>query len=360
MKQYMQQAIQLAKSADGQTGVNPLVGAVVVKDGRVTGLGTHLKAGEPHAEVHAIRMAGASTYGATLYVTLEPCSHFGKTPPCADVIVESGIKRVVIAMTDPNPLVAGKGIARLKAAGIDVEVGLLEAEARALNPAFLRSIETQRPYVMLKTATSLDGKVALESGDSKWVTGTEARRDVHELRASVDAILTGIGTVLADDPALTVRLDRPTRQPFRVVLDRELRLPLSSRLVRTANEVPVLVYTLSDNELKRGALIQSGVELADYETLADVFHDLYKRGVGRLLVEAGPTLITSLMDGRYVDEWIMYQSPRVFGGNGGLYRSIQTGPIDAIERFTIDSVEMVGTEIRLVMRKGEPDVHGNR
>ncbi|EPE61170.1 riboflavin biosynthesis protein RibD [Exiguobacterium sp. S17] len=360
MQQYMQQAIQLAKSAAGQTGVNPLVGAVVVKDGRVVGFGAHLKAGEPHAEVHAIRMAGASAYGATIYVTLEPCSHYGKTPPCAGLIVESGIKRAVIAMKDPNPLVAGNGVARLKAAGIDVEVGLLEAEARALNPAFLRSLETKRPYVVLKTATSLDGKVALDTGESQWVTGIEARRDVHELRATVDAVLTGIGTVLADDPALTVRLDTPTHQPLRVVLDRELRLPLSSQLVRSATDVPVLVYTLSDDEVKRTELAQNGVELADYSTLDNVLRDLYGRGVGRLLIEAGPTLVTSLFDGRYVDEWVMYQSPRVFGGNRGVYRSSQSGPLDAIERFAIGSVETVGTDIKLVMRKGESDVHGNR
>lgn len=360
MKQYMQHAIQLAKCADGQTGVNPLVGAVVVKDDRIVGFGAHLKAGEPHAEVHAIQMAGASAYGSTVYVTLEPCSHHGKTPPCADLLIESGVRRVVIAMEDPNPLVAGRGIARLKAAGIEVEVGLLEREARALNPAFLRSLETKRPYVILKTATSLDGKVALETGESKWVTGTEARLDVHTLRANVDAVLTGIGTVMADDPALTVRLDRPTGQPRRVVLDRELNVPHESQLVRTANEVPVLVYTTSDDDARRAALESRGVELADYTTLEHVLEDLYARGVGRLLIEAGPTLVTSLLDGGYIDEWVMYQSPRVFGGKAGFYRSHHDGPLDAMEHFDIRSVETIGNDIKLVMRKGESDVHGNR
>lgn len=273
MNHYMQQAIQLAKFASS-TGINPRVGAVVVKDGRVVGFGAHLKAGEAHAEVHAIRMAGAAAYGATIYVTLEPCSHHGKTPPCADLLVESGIKRAVVAMEDPNPLVSGRGIARLKAAGIDVEVGLLESEARALNTAFLRSLETKRPYVILKTATSLDGKVALDHGDSKWVTGTAARRDVHELRATVDAVLTGVGTVLADDPALTVRLDRETTQPLRVVLDRELRTPLSSQLVRTATDVPVLLYTTSDDQTKRDVLTANGVEIADYTSLEAVLQDV--------------------------------------------------------------------------------------
>ncbi|MGE9213688.1 bifunctional diaminohydroxyphosphoribosylaminopyrimidine deaminase/5-amino-6-(5-phosphoribosylamino)uracil reductase RibD [Exiguobacterium aurantiacum] len=359
MNQYMQQAIQLAKFASS-TGINPRVGAVVVKDGRVVGFGAHLKAGEAHAEVHAIRMAGAAAYGATIYVTLEPCSHHGKTPPCADLLVESGIKRAVVAMEDPNPLVSGRGIARLKAAGIDVEVGLLESEARALNTAFLRSLETRRPYVILKTATSLDGKVALDHGDSKWVTGTVARRDVHELRATVDAVLTGVGTVLADDPALTVRLDRETTQPLRIVLDRELRTPLSSQLVRTATDVPVLLYTTSDDQTKRDALTANGVEIADYTSLEAVLQDVYARGIGRMLVEAGPTLVTSLLDGQFVDEWVMYQSPRVFGGKGGFYRSDHDGPLDAVERYEVQSVETVGTDIKLIMRKEESDVHGNR
>lgn len=359
MNQYMQQAIQLAKFASS-TGINPRVGAVVVKDGRVVGFGAHLKAGEAHAEVHAIRMAGAAAYGATIYVTLEPCSHHGKTPPCADLLVESGIKRAVVAMEDPNPLVSGRGIARLKAAGIDVEVGLLESEARALNTAFLRSLETRRPYVILKTATSLDGKVALDHGDSKWVTGTVARRDVHELRATVDAVLTGVGTVLADDPALTVRLDREMTQPLRIVLDRELRTPLSSQLVRTATDVPVLLYTTSDDQTKRDALTANGVEIADYTSLEAVLQDVYARGIGRLLVEAGPTLVTSLLDGQFVDEWVMYQSPRVFGGKGGFYRSHHDGPLDAVEWYEVQSVETVGTDIKLIMRKEESDVHGNR
>lgn len=352
MKQYMQQAIQLAKSADGQTGVNPLVGAVLVKDGRVVGLGAHLKAGEPHAEVHAIKMAGAAAYGATLYVTLEPCSHHGKTPPCADLIVESGVKRVVIAMKDPNPLVAGKGIMRLKSAGVEVEVGLLEEEARALNPAFLRALETKRPYVILKTATSLDGKVSLDSGESQWVTSSEARRDVHELRAKTDAILTGIGTVLADDPALTVRLAHETRQPKRVVLDRDLRLPLASTVARTAEDIPVLLFTSSDDREKREQARAMGIELFDYTSLGNVLETLYANGVGRLLIEAGPTLVTSLLDGGYVDEWVAYQSPRVFGGKNGVYRSQQEGSLDAISRFEIQQVETIGPDLKVVLRKG--------
>ena len=352
MEQYMQQAIQLAASATGQTGVNPLVGAVLVNHGQLVGFGAHLKAGDAHAEVHAIRMAGATANGATLYVTLEPCSHHGKTPPCADLIIESGIKRVVIAMEDPNPLVAGRGIRRLRAAGIEVEVGLLEAEARALNPGFFRSLSTRRPYVILKTATSLDGKVALDTGESKWVTGPEARRDVHELRATVDAILTGIGTVLADDPALTTRLDRSVRQPRRIVLDRDLRMTHTSQLAMTTSS-PVQVFTNATDEARRDALIERGVTLSPYISLRHVLESLYEEGVGRLLVEAGPTLVTSLLDGGFVDEWVVYQSPRVFGGKAGLYRSEQSGPLDEIGRFHIHDVTTVGTDVKLVLRKGD-------
>ena len=352
MEQYMQQAIQLAASATGQTGVNPLVGAVLVNHGQLVGFGAHLKAGDAHAEVHAIRMAGATANGATLYVTLEPCSHHGKTPPCADLIIESGVKRVVIAMEDPNPLVAGRGIRRLRAAGIEVEVGLLEAEARALNPGFFRSLSTKRPYVILKTATSLDGKVALETGESKWVTGPEARRDVHELRATVDAILTGIGTVLADDPALTARLDRSVRQPRRIVLDRDLRMTHTSQLAMTTSS-PVQVFTNATDEARRDALLERGMTLSPYISLRHVLESLYEEGVGRLLVEAGPTLVTSLLDGDFVDEWIVYQSPRVFGGKAGLYRSEQSGPLDQIGRFHIHDVTTVGADVKLGLRKGD-------
>lgn len=352
MEQYMQQAIQLAASATGQTGVNPLVGAVLVNHGQLVGFGAHLKAGDAHAEVHAIRMAGATANGATLYVTLEPCSHHGKTPPCADLIIESGVKRVVIAMEDPNPLVAGRGIQRLRTAGIEVEVGLLEAEARALNPGFFRSLSTKRPYVILKTATSLDGKVALDSGESKWVTGPEARRDVHELRATVDAILTGIGTVLADDPALTARLERPVRQPRRIVLDRDLRMTHTSQLAMTASS-SVQVFTNATDEARRDALLERGVTLSPYISLRHVLESLYEEGVGRLLVEAGPTLVTSMLDGDFVDEWVVYQSPRVFGGKAGLYRSEQAGPLDNIGRFHIHDVTTVGTDVKLVLRKGD-------
>ncbi|PPD49688.1 MAG: bifunctional diaminohydroxyphosphoribosylaminopyrimidine deaminase/5-amino-6-(5-phosphoribosylamino)uracil reductase, partial [Methylotenera sp.] len=197
-------------------------------------------------------------------------------------------------------------------------------------------------------------------GDSKWVTGKEARRDVHELRATVDAVLTGVGTVLADDPGLNVRLDRETTQPLRIVLDRDLRTPLSSQLVRTATDIPVLLYTTSDDQTKRDALTASGIELADYTSLDAVLQDVYARGIGRLLVEAGPTLVTSFLDGQFVEEWVMYQSPRVFGGRSGFYRSHQEGPLDAIEKYTVQSVETIGADIKFIMRKEESDVHGNR
>ena len=209
---YMQLALDLAASAKGKTNPNPLVGAVIVKDGSIVGTGLHRKAGEPHAEVHAFRMAGEHAKDATLYVTLEPCSHFGKTPPCANLVKESGVKRVVVAMQDPNPSVAGRGINLLRDAGIEVEVGVLEEQARRLNERFIHNMLTSRPFVISKFAMTLDGKIATYSGHSQWITGEEARENVHELRNEVDAILVGIGTVLKDNPALTTRLKERTWQ----------------------------------------------------------------------------------------------------------------------------------------------------
>ncbi|WP_411829901.1 bifunctional diaminohydroxyphosphoribosylaminopyrimidine deaminase/5-amino-6-(5-phosphoribosylamino)uracil reductase RibD, partial [Paenibacillus ehimensis] len=228
----MNLALQLAASAAGQTGINPVVGCVIVKDGRIVGMGAHLKRGEAHAEIHALNMAGNEAAGATAYVTLEPCSHFGKTPPCSDRLIREGVKRVVVAATDPNPLVAGSGIARLRASGIEVTEGVLEREANALNETFNTFIVTRRPFVTVKSASTLDGKIAARTGDSKWITGEASRAYVHTLRHRHQAIMVGIGTVLADDPSLTTRLPVPGLHPIRVVVDSTLRLPHEAKLVR--------------------------------------------------------------------------------------------------------------------------------
>lgn len=245
---YMQRALTLAERGLYTTDPNPRVGCLIVRDGKVVGEGWHLRAGEPHAERHALTMAGDAARGATCYVTLEPCSHTGRTGPCADALIAAGIIRVVAAMQDPNPLVAGQGLAKLRAAGISVECGLLEEQARALNPGFIKRMQTGLPLVRIKLAMSLDGRTAMASGESKWITGAAARRQVQRLRARSSAIVTGIGTVLADDPALTVRVedglanDYPgaVRQPLRVVLDRKLRLPLDAKLLSEDGDVLVI------------------------------------------------------------------------------------------------------------------------
>lgn len=242
---YMRLALDLAKSTQGQTSPNPVVGAVIVKNHQIIGMGAHLKAGEPHAEVHAIGMAGEKAKGATLYVTLEPCSHFGKTPPCSNLVIATGIKKVFVATTDPNPQVAGTGIERMRQAGIEVEIGLLQEEAREVNKLFFYNIRTGLPYVTLKSAVSLDGKTATITGESKWITGEEARADVHQLCHEHDAILVGVNTVLIDDPSLTARIKNGAKNPIRVILDTHLRTPLNAKVIND-KAAPTWIVTGSD------------------------------------------------------------------------------------------------------------------
>jgi diaminohydroxyphosphoribosylaminopyrimidine deaminase/5-amino-6-(5-phosphoribosylamino)uracil reductase len=230
---WMRIALELAQATAGQTSPNPMVGAVVVKDNRLVGTGAHLQAGTPHAEVHALHMAGAEAEGSTIYVTLEPCNHYGRTPPCTEKIIASGVRRVVVGSGDPDILVAGKGIKRLREAGLEVVEGVLTAECLLLNEAYFHHRKTGLPFVTLKTATTLDGKIATDTGDSRWVTGAESRAYVHQLRHEQDAILVGIGTVLADDPVLTTRLSDGGLHPTRIILDSKLRISLTSKLVDT-------------------------------------------------------------------------------------------------------------------------------
>ena len=310
----MQQAIALAWQGRFSTSPNPRVGCVIAQGGQIVGQGFHLKAGEPHAEVHALRQAGNAAQGATAYVTLEPCAHHGRTPPCAEALIRAGVRRVVAAMQDPNPLVAGKGLAMLEAAGIQVACGLMEREARQLNRGFLSRIERGRPFVKLKTAASLDGKTALANGQSQWITGEAARHDVQIQRAESCAVLTGIGTALADNPRLTVR-DFPTlRPPLRVLLDSRLRLPAGSHLLD--GSAPTLIYTLSDRPAPDGAAEICGLE-ADAQgrlSLNAVLADLAARGISELMLEAGATLGSAFLAQDLVDEIICYQAPKLLGG----------------------------------------------
>lgn len=320
---YMALAMQLAKGTRGQTSPNPLVGAVIVREGAVVGMGAHLRAGEPHAEVHALRMAGDKAKGAVLYVTLEPCSHHGRTPPCAEAVLQAGISRVVIAALDPNPLVAGRGAAMLQKAGIEVTIGVLEEEARRLNEVFFHYITTGLPFVTVKTASTLDGKIAAATGDSRWITGEEARQQVHELRRQHDAILVGVNTVIADDPALTARWEGREweKQPVRIILDSRLRTPLDARVV-TDGKAPTWIVTsrLASRE-KQAAFAARGVQVIELEPahrlpIREVLQALGQRGITSLLVEGGSAVNGSLLQARAIQKVISYLSLKLAGGAG--------------------------------------------
>lgn len=316
---FMQRALELAKLGRFSTSPNPRVGCVMVQGKQIIGEGFHLQAGSPHAEIHALRQAGELARGATAYVTLEPCSHFGRTPPCAKALIEAGVARVVIAMLDPNPLVAGKGLAMLQAAGIETECGILENEARALNRGFLSRIERQRPFVRAKIAASLDSKTALTDGSSKWITGEAARADVQILRAESCAIITGINTILADNPQLNVRHFPTLRQPIRVVLDSAFRLPEHAKVVQDGQETWVLITEKNDGHLDAFANIRV-FRLPENKNkqldLKEVLTFLAKQHIGEVLLEAGATLVSAFLKEQWVDEIVLYQAPKLLGETG--------------------------------------------
>jgi diaminohydroxyphosphoribosylaminopyrimidine deaminase/5-amino-6-(5-phosphoribosylamino)uracil reductase len=320
--EYMQRAIELATQARGRTSPNPMVGAVIVKDGKIIGEGYHKKAGTPHAEIHALAAAGNEARGATLYVSLEPCCHHGRTPPCTEAIINSGIKRVVIAALDPNPKVAGGGLQRLKKAGIDAEFGLMQEAAMELNAVFFKYIQRALPYVALKTAMTLDGKIAAGSGDSRWITGPEARQHVHQLRNIYDAIMVGIGTVLADNPRLNTRLQEGQgRDPVRVIIDNQLDLPVNSIIAQSSREQPSLVFCGKEiDEHKASELSRLGVEIikTDLENglvpLQEVLAILAQREISSILVEGGAELNASLIEQGLVDKFYWFIAPKIIGG----------------------------------------------
>lgn len=317
---FMREALRIARNAEGRTSPNPLVGAVIVRDGSIVAEGWHRKAGTPHAEVHALRMAGDLAKGATLYVTLEPCAHVGRTGPCAVAVRDAGIRRVVVAMSDPNPLVAGKGIQILRDAGVEVTVGVCEAEARQLNEVFLHWITTGQPFVVLKTAMTLDGKIATASGASKWITGEAARLRVHELRDRYDAILAGIGTALADDPSLTTRLpDRTGKNPVRIIVDSNARLPLTSNVVTDGQAQTIVAVTEAAPEERVAALRAHGVDVLTCGTgshvdLVQLMQELGRREIASVLVEGGGTVNFSLLAAGLVDKVHAFVAPKIVGG----------------------------------------------
>jgi diaminohydroxyphosphoribosylaminopyrimidine deaminase/5-amino-6-(5-phosphoribosylamino)uracil reductase len=352
--QWMAQALHLAGRGLFTTTPHPRVGCVLVKDGMVVGEGWHERAGEPHAEPNALRAAGDQARGATAYVTLEPCSHQGRTPPCADALIAAGVVRVVAAMQDPNSLVAGQGIAKLRAAGIAVECGLMEAEARALNIGFVTRMTLGLPWVRSKIAMSLDGRTALANGESQWITGDEARRDVHLWRARSCAVMTGIDTVLADNAQLSVRHVATTRQPLRVVLDSRLRIAPDAKILQGGQ---VLIVTAIVDAEKSGLLEQAGVQvvvLADesgrVDLLATLRH-LASIGCNEVLVEAGSTLNGALLKARLVDELVLYFAPQLLGDMArGMAQLGELTSLDERVELGWQDVRHVGKDLRIVAK----------
>ncbi len=333
-EEYMALALALAEQGRGYTSPNPVVGAVVVKDGRIVGRGWHQAAGGPHAEVHALDEAGALAGGATLYVTLEPCNHFGRTPPCTQKILDSGISRVVAAMADPNPDVAGNGAAHLEKSGIEVIIGIGENRARRQNESFIKYVKTKRPFVTLKMAATLDGRIATRTGDSRWVTGEAARGYVHELRHASDAIMVGVATVLADNPSLTARLtDKTGVNPKRIILDTNLSMPEHAKLLKIepASDT-VLVSGPSAAPEKKYLLEKQGITIIEARLadrgidLDDLMARLGERGITSLLIEGGARVAASALKSGIVDKICFFYAPKILGGDDGVPMCAGPGP----------------------------------
>ncbi len=318
---YMKMALELAARARGRTSPNPLVGACVVRDGKIYGRGLHRRAGMPHAEINALKEAGDEARGATLYVTLEPCCHHGRTGPCTEAVIKAGIARVVVAMNDPNPLVAGKGIGVLKEAGVDVTLGVLEKEAMELNEVFIKYITTARPFVVAKAAVSLDGKIATRTGRSKWITGAIARAYGHRLRDWYDAVLVGIGTVLADDPSLTTRLPGGGgRDPLRVIVDSQARTPLNARVLTQSSGAATLIATTAGAPPARLELLRrAGAKVlvageGPRVDLAELMKKMGEDGITSVLIEGGAGIHGSALAARIVDKVAWFIAPKIIGG----------------------------------------------
>jgi diaminohydroxyphosphoribosylaminopyrimidine deaminase/5-amino-6-(5-phosphoribosylamino)uracil reductase len=358
----MQRALTLAARGLETTDPNPRVGCVIAQGGRIVGEGWHERAGEAHAEVAALRAAGSQAAGASVYVTLEPCSHHGRTPPCVEALAQAKVARVVYATPDPNPLVNGRGAAALRAAGIVVEGGLLEEEAIELNAGFVRRMLHGRPLIRVKLAMSLDGRTALANGESRWITGEEARRDVQHWRARSSAVLTGIGTVLADDPRLDVRLPEaagsaPRRQPLRVVLDTQLRTPPQARLFRGGGEVLILTVLAASDDARaaaltaRGAHVESLPATAKRLDLPAVLNRLGELELNEVLVEAGATLAGELLRQSLADELLLYVGPRLLGPTARALVDLPALPgLAQAPTFTLFETQQVGEDLRLRLR----------
>jgi len=351
---FMRRAIRLAERGRGLASPNPPVGAVVVREGKVVSQGFHRGPGSAHAEIEAIEAAGEGTKGATLYVTLEPCAHQGRTPPCAPQVIAAGFSRVVVGTTDPNPLVDGRGIEILRQAGIEVETGVLHADAERLVQSFSKYIRTKRPFVTVKIAVSLDGKVAAADGSSQWITGPTARRDSHRMRAGADAVLVGIGTVLRDDPQLTVRLrGYRGRQPLRVVLDSSCRTPIGAHVL--GDEAPTLIVTTDKaTQEAEDALRSAGAEVLRLPArdgrvdLTGVLETLGHREVTDLLIEGGPTVIGDVVERSFADRYLFYVAPKLLGSGGpGAVAALVAPTISDARELRVESVRHIGADLRI-------------
>lgn len=355
-REFMARALRLAERGLFTATPNPRVGAVVVRGGEVVGEGFHERAGEAHAEVNALRAAGSRAEGAIVYVTLEPCVHHGRTPPCVEALLAAKVKRVVVAMGDPNPKVSGRGFAALRAAGVEVDSGLLEDEARELNVGFVSRMTRGRPWVRLKVATTLDAKTALATGESQWITGEAARADGHRWRARACAILTGIGTVRDDDPRLTVRDVETPRQPLRVLVDSRLEVPLTARLLEGGN---LLVAAAIEDQAKAARLRDHGAEVVVLPNasgkveLEDLVRELGRRALNEVHVEAGFKLNGSLVAVGVVDELLVYIAPKVLGESArGMFNLPGVERLADARRLQLTDVTRIGEDVRLRARFG--------
>ena len=355
----MKRALSLARRGVGRTSPNPAVGCLIVRDGEVVGEGWHRKAGAPHAEVHALRRAGDMARNADVYVTLEPCSHFGKTPPCADALVEAGVARVFVGMVDPNPLVSGKGIDRLRAAGIEVTAGIMERECGRINEAFIKHVTTGLPFVILKSAMTMDGKTATASGDSKWITSEKARGYVHKLRAMVDGIMVGVGTVIADDPQLTCRSAGKRKDPLRIIVDSRLRIPTDARVLHLESDAETLIATVLRQSEKIDELRKLGIEIISCRErdgrvdLADLFRKLGGMGIQSLLLEGGRELAGEAVRLGLIDKFLLFYAPKLVCGEGlGLFGGMGVGRMGEARKLLDIQIHRFGEDF---MVEGYPE-----
>lgn len=352
-RQFMALAIRLAKKGLYTTDPNPRVGCVIVKDNQIVGKGWHKRAGDGHAEKNALHQAGEKAVGASVYVTLEPCCHHGKTPPCSDALINAKVASVTAAMLDPNPLVSGKGLQQLAAAGIKTSHGLLQAEAEQLNPGFLMRMRNQRPFIRSKIAMSLDGRTAMANGESKWITGVDARRDVHRIRARSSAILTGINTVLADDPSLNARLENTECiQPIRVILDTQLRTPVDAKLLSLDGEI--LIFSVNDDSTRIKQLEEAGAEVILQKSVANkldlhqVIALLNERQINELMIEAGAGVNGAFLEAELIDELLIYMAPQIFGDKArGLFALPAVKSMKDKYSVNISDVRAIGIDWRI-------------